>query len=53
MIMGSLQQWGKIDTTTVPISHFQENGNDVHLLKETYYLGPLIDVNLKRETSVK
>ena len=38
MIMGSLQHLGKIDTTTVLISHFQVNGNDIHLLKKTNYL---------------
>ena len=47
MIIGSSQKLGKIDTPMVPIAHFQANGNDIDLAKETKYLGLMIDDNLK------
>ena len=36
----------------VPIPHFQVNGKDIDLVKETKYLGLLIDDNLKWESNV-
>ena len=35
MIIGSSQKWRKIDTPMVPNPHFQVNGNDIDLGKET------------------
>ena len=52
MIMGSSQKLRKIDTPVVPIPHFQVNGNDINLVKETIYLGLMIDDNLKLESNV-
>ena len=37
----------------VPIPQFQVNGNDIDLVKETKYLGLMIDDNLKWESNVK
>ena len=37
----------------VPIPHFQVTGNDIDLVKETKYLGLMIDNNLKWESNVK
>ena len=36
----------------VPIPHFQVNGKDIDLVKETKYLGLMIDDNLKWESNV-
>ena len=47
MITGSSQKLRKIDTPMVPIPQFQVNGNDIDLVKETKYLGLMIDDNLK------
>ena len=52
MIIGSSQKLRKIDTPMVPIAHFQVNGNDIDLVKETKYLGLMIDDNLKWESNV-
>ena len=46
MIIGSLQKSRKIDTPMVPIPHFQVNGNDINLVKETKYLSLMIDDNV-------
>ena len=51
-IIGSSQKLRKIDTPMVPIPDFQVNGNDINLLKETKYLGLMIDDNLKWESNV-
>ena len=53
MIIGSSQKLRKIDATMVPVPHFQVNGNDIDLVKETKYLGLMIDDNLKWESNVK
>ena len=53
MIIGSWQKLRKIDTPMVPIPHFQVNGNDINLVKETNYLGLMIDDNLKWESNVE
>ena len=37
----------------IPVPHFQVNGNDIDLVKETKYLGLMIDDNLKWESNVK
>ena len=42
----------KIDTPMVPIPHFPVSGNDINLVKETKYLGLMIDDNLKWESNV-
>ena len=47
MILGSSQKSRKIDKPMVPIPHFQVNGKDIDLVKETKYLGLMIDDNLK------
>ena len=47
MIIGSSQKLRNIDTPIVPIPHFQVNGNDIDLVKETKYLGLMIGDNLK------
>ena len=52
MIIGSSQKLRKIDTPMVPIPHFQVNGKDIDLVKETKYLGLMIDDNLKWESNV-
>ena len=52
MIIGSSQKLRKIDTPMVPIPHFQVNGNDSNLVKETKYLGLKINHNLKWESNV-
>ena len=52
-IIGSSQKLRKIDTPMVPIPQFQVNGNDIDLVKETKYLGLMIDDNLKWESNVK
>ena len=46
------QAMRKIDTPMVPIPHFQVNGNYINLVKETKYLGLMIDDNLKWESNV-
>ena len=53
MIIGSSQKLRKIYTPMVPIRHFQINENDIDLVKETKYLGLMIDDNLKWESNVK
>ena len=53
MIIGSSQKLRKIDTPMVPVPHFQVNGDDIDLVKETKYLGLMIDDNLKWESNVK
>ena len=52
MIIGSSEKLRKIDTPMVPIPHFQVNGNDIDLVKETKYLGLMIDDNLEWESNV-
>ena len=52
MITGSSQKLRKIDAPMVPIPHFQVNRNDINLVKETRYLGLMIDDNLKWESNV-
>ena len=52
IIIGSSQKLRKIDTPMVSIPHFQVNGKDIDLLKETKYLGLMIDDNLKWESNV-
>ena len=37
----------------VPVPHFQVNRNDIDLVKETKYLGLMIDDNLKWESNVE
>ena len=51
MISGSSQR--RIYTPMVPISHFQINGNDIDIVKETKYLGLMIDDNLKWKSNVR
>ena len=53
MIIGSSQKLRKIYTPMAQIPHFRVNGNDIDLVKETKYLGLLIDDNLKWESNVK
>ena len=53
MIIGSSQKLRKIYTPTVQSPHFRVNGNDIDLVKETKYLGLMIDDNLKWESNVK
>ena len=53
MIIGLSQELRKIYTPTVQIPHFRVNGNDIDLVKETKYLGLMIDDNLKWESNVK
>ena len=50
MIIGSSQKLRKIDTLMVLIPHFQVNGNDINLVKETKYLGLMNDDNFKGKT---
>ena len=52
MIIGLSQKLRNIDTPMVPIPHFQVNGNNINLVKETKYLGLMIDHNLKWESNV-
>ena len=52
MIIGSSQKLRKIDSPMVLIPHFQVNGNDIDLVKETKYLGLMVDDNLKWESNV-
>ena len=52
MIIGSSQKLRKIDTSMVPIPQFEVNENDIDLVKETKYLGLMIDDNLKWESNV-
>ena len=52
MIIGSSQKLRKINTPLVPIPHFQVDGNDLNLVKETKYLGLTIDDNFKWESNV-
>ena len=46
MIVGSSQKLRKIDTPTVRLLRFQANGNNINFMKETKYLGLMIDDNL-------
>ena len=53
MIIGSSEKLRKIYTPMVQIPHFRVNGNNIDLVKETKYLGLIIDENLKWESNVK
>ena len=53
MIIGSSQKLRKIDTHMVQIPHFLVNGNYIDRVKETKYLGLMIDRNLKWESKKK
>ena len=46
MIVESSQKLRKIDTPTVRLLRFQANGNNINFMKETKYLGLMIDDNL-------
>ena len=47
MIIGSSQKSRKIDRPMVPIPNLKVNGTNIDLVKETKYLGPISDDNLK------